>query len=552
MSQRAIVWFRKGLRLHDNPALLKSITLTEVLPLFVIDPRFFKSGRVSTNRLLFLLQALTDLNTSLKKLHSQLVVLQGDPISVISKLLRTGQYKMIAFERDTEPYAKIRDKEISHVASEIGVEVFSPTSHTLFDARDILSLSGGRIPSSYQSFLSVTKKLGPPRRPLPAPTGTLPPLPDPVVPLDLEVHRLLFPIELDTLVDSDIQRLHAENAFVNKYCGGESEALKRLSLVTTDKTWVCKFEKPKTSPAAFSPASTTVLSPYLKFGCLSASLAYYQFLFSYGETSYIFEDDNPSLLKEKVERFTQYHSQPPVSLEGQLLWREFFYAHGDGTPGFDTMEHNPLCLQVDWREGDEAAEAFNAWRDGRTGFPWIDALMLQLKTEGWMHHLGRHSVACFLTRGDLWVHWHKGRDVFDYYLLDSDWSLNNGNWLWLSASAFFSQYYRVYSPIAFPKKYDKNGEFVRHYLPILKNMPTKFIYEPWKAPIDVQQKAGCIIGRDYPYPIVDHDIASKQNIARMKRAYSEKRKGMPPSSKATDAVFVKKNEARGKKRKECT
>ena len=98
---------------------------------------------------------------------------------------------------------------------------------------------------------------------------------------------------------------------------------------------------------------------------------------------------------------------------------------------------------------------------GRTGFPFIDAVMTQLRKEGWIHHLGRHAVACFLTRGDLWVSWEEGMKVFEEYLLDADWSLNAGNWMWLSASAFFHQYFRVYSPIAFGKKTDKNGDFIR-------------------------------------------------------------------------------------------
>ena len=146
--------------------------------------------------------------------------------------------------------------------------------------------------------------------------------------------------------------------------------------------------------------------------------------------------------------------------------------------------------------------------------------MAQLRTEGWMHHLARHSVACFLTRGDLYCSWEAGRDVFDRHLIDADWALNAANWQWLSASAFFSQYFRVYSPIAFGKQYDKNGDYIRKYLPVLKDMPAKYIYEPWTAPPEVQRKAGCVVGQDYPAPIVDHAVVSKANMAKMKAAYA--------------------------------
>ena len=148
--------------------------------------------------------------------------------------------------------------------------------------------------------------------------------------------------------------------------------------------------------------------------------------------------------------------------------------------------------------------------------------MTQLRQEGWIHHLARHAVACFLTRGDLYQSWTKGQDVFEEYLLDADWSLNAANWQWLSASAFFHQYWRIYSPVEFGKKTDKNGDYIRKYVPVLKNFPTQYIFEPWNASQIVQKTAKCIIGVDYPRPIVDHKIVSKTNLAKMKAAYEQK------------------------------
>ncbi len=133
-------------------------------------------------------------------------------------------------------------------------------------------------------------------------------------------------------------------------------------------------------------------------------------------------------------------------------------------------------------------------------------------------------MACFLTRGDLWVHWERGAEVFEELLLDADWALNAGNWQWLSSTRFFHQYWRVYSPVAFGKKTDPSGAYIRKYLPALRKMPDKYIYAPWEAPPDVQRAAGCVIGRDYPAPIVDHAAVSKENIARFK-AFHAGRKG---------------------------
>lgn len=277
--------------------------------------------------------------------------------------------------------------------------------------------------------------------------------------------------------------------------GGETEALRRLfNFVSTRPNWVKSFEKPNTSPNSLEP-STTVLSPYLKFGCLSARKMYH-------ELQKIYHSGN--------------HSLPPVSLEGQLLWREFFYFSAYKTENFDKMIGNIKCKQIPWERN---SDIINAWKLGQTGYPFIDAIMTQLRKTGWIHHLARHAVACFLTRGDLWQHWEEGVRVFDLYLLDSDWALNNANWQWLSCSNFFYQYFRVYSPVAFGKKTDPNGDYIRYWLPQLQNYPKQYIYEPWKAPLQIQRKYGCIIGVDYPERIVIHEIASKENLSRMKLAY---------------------------------
>lgn len=231
------------------------------------------------------------------------------------------------------------------------------------------------------------------------------------------------------------------------------------------------------------------------------------------------------------------HSQAPVSLEGQIMFRDFFHCAQTGTPNFQRIRGNPLCKFLDWdlinqydekgvqlldlkitEENEEAWERFMAWKEGRTGYPWIDAQMRRLRTEGWMHHLGRHSVACFLTR-QMYISWERGAEVFDMYLVDWDPASNSANWMWLSSSAFFSQYHRMYSPIHFGQKWDKEGNFIRRYVPELKDFPSKYIFSPWQAPSEVQKKAKCIIGKDYPKPIVDDQESKANGLARVKRSY---------------------------------
>ncbi|KAK7813749.1 hypothetical protein U0070_001455 [Myodes glareolus] len=223
-------------------------------------------------------------------------------------------------------------------------------------------------------------------------------------------------------------------------------------------------------------------------------------------------------LERHLERKVKKNSSPPLSLYGQLLWREFFYTAATNNPRFDKMEGNPICVQIPW---DKNPEALAKWAEGRTGFPWIDAIMTQLRQEGWIHHLARHAVACFLSRGDLWISWEEGMKVFEELLLDADWSINAGSWMWLSCSSFFQQFFHCYCPVGFGRRTDPNGDYIRRYLPVLRGFPAKYIYDPWNAPEGIQKVAKCLIGVNYPKPMVNHAEASRLNIERMKQIYQQ-------------------------------
>ncbi|CAH8337536.1 unnamed protein product [Eruca vesicaria subsp. sativa] len=508
----SLVWFRKSLRVHDNPALEHASKGSgSMYPVFVIDPHYMEpdqsafspgSSRAGVNRIRFLLESLNDLDSSLKKLGSRLLVLKGEPGDVILRCLQEWKVKRLCFEYDTDPYYQALDFRVKEYASSIGVEVFSPVSHTLFNPTEIIKKNGGKAPLSYQSFLKIAGEPSCVNSELVMSYSSLPPVGD-VGSLGVS--------EVPTL--EELGYRDDEQDELTPFRGGESEALKRLRKSISDKAWVANFEKPKGDPSAFLKPATTVLSPYLKkFGCLS-SRYFYQCL-------------------QRVYKDVKKHSSPPVSLLGQLLWREFFYTTAFGTRNFDKMKGNPICKQIPWKEDHDMLAA---WRDGKTGYPWIDAIMIQLLKWGWMHHLARHCVACFLTRGDLFIHWEQGRDVFERLLIDSDWAINNGNWMWLSCSSFFYQalrcffgggiqYNRIYSPISFGKKYDPDGKYIKHFLPVLKDMPKQYIYEPWTAPLSVQTKAKCIVGKDYPKPMVMHDEASKECKRKMGEAYALNKK----------------------------
>lgn len=480
-----IHWFRLDLRIHDNLALRNAINEAEnckhhLRPIYFISPNI--QNLVGVNRLRFLIQSLKDLDTNLKKLNSRLYIIKGEATEQLPKLFKMWQVKYLSCQVDIDPGIVKQDEIIEKIANEKDIFINRRVQHTVYDIQKVLINNNGSVPLTYQKFLSlvtnlqvkesieITKKIS-----------------DDCKPTDEASEVFDVPCLSDLGIDE-------ANLLPAKYLGGETEAIKRLNIYMARKQWVCKFEKPNSSPNSIEP-STTVLSPYISHGCLSAKLFYHKL--------------------KQIENGMN-HTLPPVSLLGQLMWREFYYTAGTGTENFDKMVGNPLCMQIPWGKNNENLKA---WAEGKTGYPFVDAIMRQLQQEGWIHHLARHMVACFLTRGDLWISWEEGAKIFEDYLLDYDWSLNAGNWMWLSASAFFYKYFRVYSPVAFGKKTDKDGLYIRKYVPELKKFPSAYIYEPWKAPKSVQDVANCVIGVHYPKRIVDHDKIHKENLQKMSVAY---------------------------------
>uniref|UniRef100_A0A1A9WM15 Photolyase/cryptochrome alpha/beta domain-containing protein n=1 Tax=Glossina brevipalpis TaxID=37001 RepID=A0A1A9WM15_9MUSC len=519
-EKRSLVhWFRKGLRLHDNPGLTYIFDEAQVhscynvRPIYILDPAVTEWTKIGANRSRFLQESLEDLHNQLKALNSRLYVIRGSPSVVFSRLFKEWRVEVLTFEENIEPYAIKYDTIVKELAKMHNVTVKSYHSHTIYDAHLVIQNNHGKAPLTYQKFIEITEILEQ-SKPLGKPKGLTnlnEPEKDSCEKEDINCY--MFP-NLEELVKCK------EELGANIFRGGEMQAIKRLNEVLANEKWVMEFEKPGTKPNSLEP-STTVLSPYLSFGCLSSRYFCQR-------------------LKDILKRHPN-HTKPPVSLMGQLMWREFFYTAATYEPNFDRMMGNSLCLQIPWRSN---AAHLEAWSFGRTGYPFIDAIMRQLRQEGWIHHLARHAVACFLTRGDLWISWEEGEKVFEELLLDQDWALNAGNWLWLSASAFFHKYFHVYSPVAFGKKTDRSGSYIRKYVPELLKYPDDKIYEPWKASLADQRKYGCVLGTHYPDRIVKHELAHKENIKRMTAAYKVNREVRTGKSEEDTVDVVRKRKTK--------
>ncbi|KAI1824818.1 DNA photolyase [Xylaria intraflava] len=549
---RVIYWFRTDLRLHDSPALKAALDLDpEVLwPIFIWDPHYVYHVKAAPNRWQYMLDCQQDLSNSIQKLNSKsrLFVLREAPQTLFPKLFTAWKVTHLVFERDTDAYARERDKAVTRAARQAGVEVVTRYGRTLWDSDEIVAKNGGKPTMSITQLQAAGQRIGEVPKPIPAPKR----LPDPgEMTVDFEPAgaskvtdlNALQRIETDKIYDNiagpkgdfaigTLEELGFPSA-TTPHRGGESLALKQLDKIMADEEYTATFRKPRTSPTAFEPQSTTLLSPHLHFGTLSPRLFYWR-------------------AREVVDRYGKGASTPPVSLTGQLLFRDMYFAAqaAIGLPYTQTL-NNAYVRFIPWHlpskhedttagnvaisgeyhvDSPRADKWFRRWKAGVTGFPFVDALMRQLRVEGWIHHLGRHMVACFLTRGGCYVHWERGADVFEELLIDHEPASNAGNWQWLSCTAFFSQYYRCYSPVAFGRKWDQNGNFIRKWVPELKQLDAKYIYEPWKATQAALDEAGVKIEGDgldeaqkgckYPEPMFDFQERKGACLSAMKQAFS--------------------------------
>lgn len=594
---RVLYWFRTDLRIHDSPALHHALSLNPsvFIPIWTWDPHYVYRARVGPNRWKFLVDTQAVLSSRLTELNSKqkLHVVREAPTSVIAKLVRKWDIDVLVFEKDTDAYARSRDDEVAKQLGELGkelgkeIKVFSVMGRTLFDPDELVKHNGGKPTMTMNQVVKAAAEIDPgdggkkgePKKCVPTPES----LPDP-----------LSEEEMDLSGDSDFQHEVPEKApDVNEahrgmrqdekhyegvagpkndyavvtleemgidpasaktpHKGGEVEALRLLKKYIDDEEYTGTFQKPNSSPADFEPQSTTLLSPHHHFGSLSIRKFWW-------DVQEVFE---------KRKKAGKQNAPEPANFPGQLLFRDmYFAAQASLGYAFAQTQGNPIARFIPWHlqsnysktpvgehlldgtynvDDEEAEVHFRRWKEGRTGFPWIDALMRQLKQEGWIHHLGRHSVACFLTRGGCYVSWERGAEVFEEWLIDHETACNVGNWMWyvqipkfddfvilishrLSCTAFFSQFSRMYSPIAFGKKWDPEGTFVRKYVPELKDFDKKYIYEPHKAPIADQKKWGCQITGDgteegtkemakYPKPMFDFNQKRQECLDKMKEAY---------------------------------
>ena len=456
----AIWWIRRDLRLSDNPALTAALDQSGVvIPVFILDPKLIASPYAGQGRQAFLLDGLRALDADLRRRGSALIVRQGDPLEVLHKLQGESGAEGIFAEADASPYARHRDERVGRelpLTFTHGITVHPP---------ETLHKPDGVPYTVFTPFSRMWRSLPFPGNPLPAP------------------ERFASLLPLTSLDIPDAPWHPAESLFP----AGEVEAQRRLAAFT-DFT-ISRYAEDRNR---MDLDGTSGLSPYLRFGMLSARQAAWAARGAEAQAS-------NAAARQGAEAWLN-----------ELIWREFYTTILYYFPEVRRTAFRPELRNIPWQDN---LAGMAAWADGRTGYPVVDAAMRQLNTTGWMHNRARMIVASFLTK-DLLIDWRQGERYFMQRLLDGDPAANNGGWQWTAGTGTdAAPYFRVFNPILQGKKFDPQGAYVRRWIPELAAVPEAFIHTPWEMPTEVQRRIGCVIGKDYPAPIVDHAMARQRVLA---------------------------------------
>lgn len=473
MSEQVVIhWFRRDLRMRDNVALHAACEGdTLVIPLFVLDDSIIGSKRVGAPRMKFLLNALTSLDERLQEYGTRLLVRHGKPEHVIPELVNEVGARTLCFNRDYSPYAEKRDGTIDDM---LDIEVCVYDDALLMPPGSILKNDGDPY-VVYTYFWKKWKVTDKPEE-------------------SVRHFRDEWFYDLSDLDNHGIPSL-ADLGFEDTIELPEASEDKALDLLQAFMDGDIKYYNDKRNHLPISPydereEGTSYLSPYLRLGLLSPRQAYWAAREAYSSTK-------SEQYKKSVETWVS-----------ELAWREF-YAH--------IMHFFPYVLERDfvdtyndleWRD---APAELEAWQDGITGYPIVDAPMRQMKSIGWMPNRARMIVASFLTK-DLLIHWKHGDIHFMKHLIDGDPAANNGGWQWAAGTGTDAQpYFRIFNPISQSEKY-ASPDYLRHWIPELADVPDKYIHEPWAMDNPPS---------DYPAPIVDHKAARERTLAAFKAARGE-------------------------------
>ena len=473
-----LVWFRRDLRVDDNPALFEALRqCAQVHCVFIADRDILDGLPRADRRVEFIRESLGALDAELRVLAGRaqagLIVRHAFATREIATLASELGAQAVYCAHDYEPQAQERDARVRGALADLGIGLHTCKDHVVFERREVLTKTG-------------------------TPYGVFTPY----------KNAWLAKLDQHPLARHDVRRLGAGLAERPPGYRAGVPTLQSLGFEQTNllalgiepgaggarRLFADFFERmdhyhtARDFPAQKGPS---YLSVHLRFGTVSIR----------------------ELVATARQRMVEGSAGAATWL-GELVWRDFYFQILANYPHVTRGAFKPEYDAIRWEHGPHAHRLFQAWCDGRTGYPLVDAAMAQINQTGYMHNRLRMVVGSFLVK-DLGVDWRWGEAYFALHLNDYDLAANNGGWQWVSSSGCDAQpYFRIFNPVSQSQKFDAAGKFICRYLPQLARLPAAALHAPWKAaPLELQA-AGVVLGQNYPLPIVAHDSARALTLTR--------------------------------------
>lgn len=464
MTKAILLWFRNDLRLEDNPAFWEACQKgIPIIPLFIDSSEEHGDWALGAASRSWLHHSLQSLQASLEKFGLKLILRQGKSSKILDEILEESGAQEVYWNRRYEPALIQNDKNLKEQLGKKSIAVKSFKANLLFEPWEIENKQGKAF-QVYTAFWNhCCKQL--------ESIGSAHPLPKQCAspsqwPKSLKLEELHL-----------LPKISWDKNFYSIFQPGEKTAQKRL------KDFIDKATHYSTQRDIPSEEGTSRLSPHLHFGEIGPKQIFL-------ELRKLNNDGAQVYLKE-------------------IFWREFAHHLLYHFPQTATQPLREEFNRFPWHRNQHALEA---WQKGKTGYPIVDAGMRELWTTGWMHNRVRMIVASFLVK-DLLIPWQAGARWFWDTLLDADLANNTMGWQWSAGcGADAAPFFRIFNPTLQGEKFDAGGRYVRRWLPELSRLPDRFIHQPWEAPAEILKKAALQLGRDYPFPTVDHGVARKHAL----------------------------------------
>jgi deoxyribodipyrimidine photo-lyase len=472
MQSPLIYWFRQDLRIKDNPTLTAAAqTGRPIICVYILDQNQNKHWPNGAATLWWLHHSLFRLSESLKALNIKLILRKGSVIEELDNIVQSTGAESLYFTRHYEPYNSDLESQINqHLSDQIEVKRFR--GYLLYEPEAIRT--GKDEPYKvFTPFYRCCLKTSTPGAPVRTPKNLI---------------SYKKRIASDRLNDWKLlpKAPNWAKGFNEYWVPGELGAHENLKdfIAHSGNKYPVLRNRPDVT-------GTSRLSPHMHFGEISPRQIWTAI------------KNSPKILEHNGEAYLR-----------QLIWRDFAYHLLTHWPDFPEKPFRKEFNKFPWKTD---TKSLQAWQQGNTGYPIVDAGMRELWKTGWMHNRVRMIVASFLIK-DLLIPWQQGEEWFWDTLVDANLANNAASWQWVAGSgADASPYFRVFNPVLQGEKFDPIGDYVREWVPELKHIPKKYIHSPWLAPEDILIKAKITLGKNYPHPIIDHSFARDRALAAYKK-----------------------------------